>query len=304
MKILVVEDEPTELLLLRRILEGTGYEVETAANGEAAWEIMLDGEIRLLITDWKMPGLEGTELIRRIREGKLPGYVYIILLTGKETVEDVAAGLNAGADDYIVKPVHPLELKARITVGERILKLEENLVQANKRLEHHVLYDMLTDLMDRRALYKLAQGEIERARRSSASLSIVFLDIDGFRSINEEHGTLVGDEVLKTVANLIREKSRPYDGIGRWAGDRFVIVLPGVAGADAENVAERILKSAASSGLTLPDGRAVRIRLSAGAAALYRVSASPGLLDELIQRAESALAQAKSDGGNQVFLSY
>ncbi len=303
MKILVVDDERIERRMVEKTLARLGHEIVLANSGEAAWQHIQDKHIRFVITDWNMPGVDGIQLIQKIRTSQLPGYVYVILLTSNDRNEDIVAGLYSGADDYLTKPFHPQELEARIAVGERVLTLEDNLVQAKNQLERLAMVDTLTGLMNRRAIYKFTRGELERARRIADPISVIFLDIDKFKEINDQYGHLVGDEALKLIAQVIQQRSRTYDGIGRWAGDEFLVVLPGADLKNAQKAAMRIIEGIATTQLILPDNQAVTIRASAGVATIHKMTNSPSLLDDIIQTADEALYRAKSAGGNQVQVS-
>ena len=300
MKILVVDDERLERRLVEKALTRIGHDVVLAENGVLAWQIVQEQQIRFVITDWDMPEMNGAQLIETIREEEKRGYVYTIMVTSKDTEEDVVEGLFSGADDYITKPFNPRELEARIAVGERMLNLEDNLTCTNQKLERLAMVDTLTGLMNRRAIYKFGHAELERARRESGSLSIIFLDIDKFKTINDVYGHLTGDETLKAVAQSIRERSRSYDGIGRWAGDEFLIILPSISVADAEKAAKRIVEGIAATNLALLDGTLLKTRASAGVASLARVTSAAAVLDDIIQQADEALYRAKEAGGNQV----
>ncbi len=304
MKILVVDDDQIERRIIEKALTGLGHDIVLAEDGESAWKLIRDEGIRFVITDWSMPGLDGIQLAQKIRAAELPKYVYVILLTAKDKADDIVVGLNAGADDYLTKPFNPPELSARISVGKHILNLEDNLYQAFDQLERLAMVDSLTKLMNRRAIYKFARGELERARRVSGPISVIFLDIDQFKAINDQHGHLVGDEVLKAVARTIKERSRPYDGIGRWAGDEFLIVLPGVTAINAEKAAKRILDGITATSIALPDSTLLHIRISAGVATVSKVTAAAAVLDDIIQRADEALYRAKEAGGNQIHLTW
>ncbi len=303
MKILVVDDERIERRMVEKTLARLGHEIVLANSGEAAWQHLQDKHIRFVITDWNMPGVDGIQLIQKIRSSQLPGYVYVILVTSNDRNEDIVAGLYSGADDYLTKPFHPQELEARVAVGERVLTLEDNLVRAKNQLERLAMVDTLTGLMNRRAIYKFTRGELERARRIADPISAIFLDIDKFKEINDKYGHLVGDEALKLIAQVIQQRSRAYDGIGRWAGDEFLVVLPGADLKSAQKAATRIIEGIATTQLILPDNQAVTIRASAGVATIHKMTNSPSLLDNIIQTADEALYRAKSAGGNQVQVS-
>ncbi len=300
MKILVVDDQQLERRLIETTLTRLGYEVVTADGGEAAWTLIRTEQVRFVVTDWNMPGINGIQLIQKIRSSELSGYIYVILVTSNDRSEEIVAGLYSGADDYITKPFNPAELEARVAVGERVLTLEDNLVRAKNQLEKLAMVDSLTGLMNRRAIYKFARGELERARRIADPISVIFLDIDGFKGINDTHGHLVGDDGLKLVAEIISERSRTYDGVGRWAGDEFLVVMPGANAEDVHKAAQRILNGIATTPLVLPNDENVFVRASAGVATLKKMTNAPTLLDDLIHAADQALYQAKHLGGNQV----
>ena len=300
MKILVVDDEQLDRRIVEKNLTRLGHTVVLANNGEAAWEFLQDKSIRFVITDWNMPGVDGIQLIKKIRSAPLPGYVYVILITANNMDEDIVEGLSAGADDYLTKPFNPTELKARVAVGERVLALEDSLVQANNKLEKIAMVDNLTGLHTRRAIYKIARDELERARRTFDPISVIFLDLDNLKIINDEHGHLTGDEALKVVAHVIKERCRVYDGIGRWAGDEFLVILPGTPTIQGEKVAIRIIEGIAATKLALSEGGALTIHASAGVATITKMTESATLLDDIIQRADEALYRAKEAGGNQV----
>jgi diguanylate cyclase (GGDEF)-like protein len=232
-----------------------------------------------------------------VRDAKPPFYIYILLLTAKVKETDITAP-RLGADDYLNKPIVPLELKSRISIGERILRLRDNLREAKDTLDSTAMFDTLTKVLNQTAFLVLSRGELERARRGQSPLSLIALDIDNFKSINDKYGENIGNDVLTVVARSIREKSRPYDGVGRFEEDMFLIILPGVIGQDAEKVAERILKDIQNTNISLLDGREVNVSLSAGIVCSIRITASTEI-DSLIQRVIEAVADAKRNGGNQ-----
>lgn len=304
LKILIVDDERIARRIVEKTLNRLGHTVIPASGGDEAWDLIQRENMRFVITDWNMPGTDGVQLIKKIRAAMLPGYVYIILVTSNSRDEDVVEGLYAGADDYLTKPFNPAELEARVAVGERMLALEDGLMHANNQLEKLAMVDSLTGLLNRRAIYKFARGELERARRVFEPLSMIFLDLDKFKEINDTYGHLLGDEALKLVAQSIKERCRTYDGIGRWAGDEFLVVLPGVSLEAAEKTAHRILKGIQGTALTLPDGDTCLLSASAGVTTLTRTSHAKTLLDDMMHKADEALYRAKAGGGNCVEVAF
>lgn len=299
-RILVADDDPLEQQILSTVLEKNGHKMILAKDGRQAWDLLQQENLRFLITDWSMPAMDGLELTRMIRAADLPGYIYIILLTARDQSNDIVTGLDAGADDYLKKPFAPQELLARIAVGERILHLEDKLKAMLSKLEQQAMYDGLTNVMNRRAVYLFAQGEWERARRAGDPFSLVFLDIDNLKEINDQHGHLVGDVAIKAVARTLQTGSRPYDGIGRWAGDEFVIILPGVDAANALKIANRILQGVSNQSLPVAGKAEMKISLSAGIVTITKVINSDHMLDALVDSADEALYRAKRNGRNQV----
>jgi len=294
MKALILEQNAKERSLIQHVLEKSGHAAILGRDMDEAWQLIEKGEARFIIADGDAEDFKKSNLIGRGRAAKILPVYFLILTAGEED--------NAEADDNLHKPLSASELKARIMIGQRILLLGESLSHARDQLESLALYDSLTGLMNRSAFLRSAQGELERARRSSAPLTVIALDLDRFKSLNAEHGVEMGDEVLKIVGQIIREKSRPYDCIGRWTGDEFVIVLPGVIGADSEKVAERIIKGINATNITHKND-AVKVGMSAGIVSASRVSASAET-EPLIEQARQAMIRAKESGGDQVFLTY
>lgn len=294
MKVLVLENNPGDRSLIQEVLQKGGHEMLLGESSERALEIIEAGEVRFVIADADADESRWSNLIRRARASG-GAHVYFLLLTSKDTGP-------TEADDALRKPFSAAELRARILIGQRFLSLGDDLLQARHQIENLAVYDGLTGMMSRAAFYRSAQGELERARRSMAPLSLIALDIDNFKVLKNAYGTQAGEEVLRWVAQIIREKSRPYDLTGRWSGGEFMIALPGVIGPDAEKIAERILRGIQSVSLTYNE-TPLEIRLSAGVASASRISASTEI-ETLIQRALEAMQRARENGGNQVNLVY
>jgi two-component system cell cycle response regulator len=300
MRILIVDDDEEYLKLLRMILERQGHVVFEAANGLQAWNQLQTETIPLVITDWMLPELDGVELTRRIRKANFPYYIYLILLTAKKTLNDIVDGLEAGADDYLTKPFDVSEFRARIGIGERILNLEARLRESLHQLASLASHDSLTGLLNRRALYEIIEKEQNRTLNAGIPLSVVMIDLDHFKLINDQYGHLVGDEVLCQVAKMIMERKRSSDHAGRWGGEEFLLVLPGANVQEAGYVAERMRVAIGSLSIPLKDGRMVSVKASLGAA-----STVPGeefSLERLIEGADKALYMAKAAGRDLVML--
>ena len=303
LKLLLVEDEPTQRLLLERLLRRAGYEVETAPDGESALERVATGEFQMLLTDRDMPGIDGATLCRQVRELTLPTYVYILLLTAQASIDDVVTGLESGADDYIRKPANEAELLARLNAGRRIVQLEQSLREANAKIQLLSITDALVGTFNRRYLNEQLPREVERARRYDHAMSVVMTDLDQFKKINDEYGHQVGDEVLRQFAALslgsIRNAS---DWIARFGGEEFVIVLPQTTAEGAAAVAEKIRGRCASQPFATSMGE-ILVTASFGVATLSdREESAQTAAEALLRRADDALYRSKREGRNRVVI--
>lgn len=299
MRILIADDDFISRQLLKVILTTAGHEVLDVSDGQRAWELLQSEFIPFVITDWIMPELDGITLIQRIRAARFPGYTYIILVTSRDDKADVVAGLQSGADDYLTKPFEPDELQARIAIGERILTLEANLRQARDQLHFQATHDQLTGLLNRPAIVEHAAGELVRSHRTSQPLSLILLDIDHFKSFNDQHGHLVGDQILQLVCTTITQVTRPYDKVGRWGGEEVLIVLPDASLAVASVVGERVRSTIATTSLTTDDGSRLSCTVSLGICSTSVTGSEEISLDDMFQRTDEALYRAKNAGRNR-----
>ena len=300
MDILVISNDLMERSIIQQVLEHSDHKITFVENIKDAWKLITDNKFRFVIADASMQEQGVHQLIQHVRSNpSLFGHTYILLLLNKGQNGTLVASLGVGADDYLNKPVAPQELKARVSVGTRILSMGDTLMQARDQLDNLAMYDNLTGLMNRQAFYQVAQGELERARRASQGVSVIALDVDNFKAINTEHGHGVGDNVLQIVARIIREKCRPYDCLGRWAGDQFTIVLPGIVSSDAEKITKRILSGVQASEVSLTSGPALEIKLSAGIASTQTINAYAEI-DTFIQNAVLAMNNSKQSKDEEI----
>ncbi len=298
MKILVLNNDLAERAFIDQVLQQDGHELSIAGNSDEAFQQLQEGEVRFVIADRETVEKDGKRFVQRVREASPPYYIYILLLTPQVQESDLAAR-NAGADDFLRKPFEAPELKSRIQVGGRILAMSQRLAVAKDTLERVAMFDTLTGTLNQRAFIHYSHGELERARRAQEPLSLIALDVDQFDAINTRFGRNIGNDVLTVVAKGIREKSRPYDGVGRYEADTFLLILPGVIGQDAERIAKRILSSILNTEISLLDGTLVQVKLSAGIACSVRITVSTEI-KVLIEKALEAMSQAKREGGNRV----
>lgn len=298
MKILVADDDPVTRRVLQVQLQKWGHQVVACADGAEAWSVLTEeGTPRLVILDWMMPGIDGVNICRNIRKLKQQPYIYLILLTSKSRTDEIVEGLEAGADDYITKPFNPNELKVRIRAGARIIRLQEDLMTALSASEFQATHDGLTGLLNRTAIFKALQIELERSRRDSTQLAVVIGDIDFFKQINDRCGHLAGDEVLIELTKRIASSLRPYDSAGRYGGEEFIILLPGCDRQAASTIADRLRLLISESPVATMSG-SITCTMSFGVAA-----GEGGVIrdiDSLVRLADEALYRAKRNGRNRV----
>jgi diguanylate cyclase (GGDEF)-like protein len=298
MKVLVADDDAVSRRLLESTLRRWEYKVVTAKDGLEALRILEEPEApKLAILDWLMPGLDGPQICQKIRSQRSEPYTYILLLTGKNSKCDVIEGLDAGADDYVIKPFDSQELQVRLRTGKRILYLQEQLIAAREALRDQAMHDSLTGLWNRAATFELLVNELTRQQRHGGSIGVALLDLDSFKQINDSHGHLVGDQVLCAASKAMREATRPYDSVGRFGGEEFILILPGCNDMNARSHAERVRSVIELVSVDTPSGP-VGVTASLGVSV-----ARPGQIIDacaLIRAADTALYRAKGGGRNCV----
>jgi two-component system cell cycle response regulator len=300
MKILLADDEPIARTMLEHWLAGWGYQVTLARDGESALQALKDdNELRLLVVDWVMPKKDGIEVCKAIRSGPQEPYVYIVLLTAKDDKSDIIAGLDAGADDYLVKPCNPLELKVRLRAGRRVIELQEQLVKARESLRFEAMHDSLTGLLNRGAVLEQLTKELVRASRRGTPVSVLMGDLDHFKAINDTHGHAAGDAVLRETARRLKAGVRAYDSVGRLGGEEFIAVLPECDAKTGLSVAQRLCR-ALSDTPTQFAGAPISQSISIGVASTDQFGSSNAA--ELIRAADAALYRAKHAGRSRALL--
>jgi two-component system cell cycle response regulator len=298
MKVLVADDEPVNRRLLEILLSKWGYEVSVASDGEEAWRHLQSSAYpRIAILDWMMPGMDGVEVCRKVREDKSRPSVYVLLLTAKQATEDANGRYESVADDYLPKPYSAHELKARLRAARRILELEDQLKEANNAIQIETTRDTLTGLWNRSSILEILHREIHRAGRHSSSLTVLMVDIDHLKQINRQYGHLAGDAVMREAARRMRNAIRVYDSVGRYSGGQFVIVSPDCDHSAAMSQAQRIQSKICQEEFKTFKGD-FPITISMGIA----VGSNNHQAHELISAADAALAAAKKAGANQIEL--
>ena len=294
-RVLIAEDDAVVRLLLRHWLTAWGFDVTEAADGDQAWAVLeQENPPKLIVMDWVMPGLDGIELCRRVRARTASYYQYILMVTGRSDMEHMVHALESGADDCIGKPFEQAELRARIAVANRILGLQDELIAAREELRVQAMKDGLTGMWNRAAFQELFEVELERARRAGASVGLLLLDIDHFKTINDTHGHIVGDAVLRQVARTLKSAVRSYDFEGRFGGEEFLIAAPGCAAKQMREYAERVRTAVSAATIRVGDAE-IRVTASVGATLSSRENAT---FDAILNAADCAMYRAKNSGRN------
>lgn len=300
-RILIAEDDPLSLGLLEMYLEQEGYQYTSVPNGREALELFKQESFPIVITDWLMPEMDGTDLCHAIRSHTSDSYTFLILLTSQNSPDAIVEGLESGADDYIVKPINPAELRARLKGARRILDLEEALKKSLAEIRELSIRDPLTGAFNRGYMDHQLKHEVQRAYRYQHPLSIMVCDLDHFKNINDTHGHQAGDAVLKScVANITASIRQNIDWVARYGGEEFVIVLPETDAVGCGVVAERIRERVALNPVAKDDA-SIKITASFGTATLVPAeSAAYTHPPDLLQRADVCMYLAKQAGRNRV----
>ncbi len=298
MRVLVVDDDKMYRTLVSSSLSDWGYEVVAVDNGKIALEhLAAEDAPRLVVLDWMMPGLSGTDVCKRLRAQPGPLYTYVLLLTARRRMQEVVEGLDAGADDYLTKPFHPSELRARLRAAQRILDLHHKLFESHRELAHLATHDPLTQLFNRRAILGQLSHEAARAQREKKFLAVLLIDVDHFKEVNDRRGHQAGDLVLCEVASRMSAALRPYDSLGRFGGEEFLVALTADSAADASAIAERLRAAVAVTPLFVV-GHEFPLSISVGVATAS--ASGPIETESLVHSADSALYRAKHEGRNRV----
>jgi two-component system, cell cycle response regulator len=297
MRILIAEDSDVYRRLLTAFLTRWGYEVECVTNGDDALSALLaDDAPQLAILDWSMPRSSGIKVCRQLRSSGTKRYTYVLLLTGHTEPDDLVRAFEAGVDDFLTKPFDDRELQARLRAGGRIVTLQDNLASTFEALKHQACHDALTGTWNRAAIFDFLNRELARSRREECSpVSVIMADVDHFKNVNDCFGHQAGDKVLTQTAQRIRDIIRSCDGVGRYGGEEFLIVLPGCGIDDAIIRAEEI--RSAVGGTPISHGPApISITVSMGVA----TAKDSGDLVHLLTATDEALYRAKANGRNRV----
>lgn len=309
--VLAVDDDPLTLLNLTRILGSPNRKIITAEDGEEALQLAQDRLPEMVITDWRMPKLDGLELCKTLRSDPSTQHAYIIMLTGIEADDELVQAFDAGADDYVIKPFTPKVLEARVRGGERLIRYQRtinsdreviqkyatSLSMANRKLQTMAMTDALTGLPNRRSAMIRIKDAVAESSRYSEKLSCIVIDIDHFKNINDTYGHDNGDIVLKEIAQVFTQNARSYDMVSRMGGEEFLVISTRSDRVDSVMLAGRLRAAVENHKIELSDGSIAHVTISLGVATWSEQYASD---EDLMKAADNALYSAKKNGRNRV----
>jgi diguanylate cyclase (GGDEF)-like protein len=297
-RILVVDDNRDNVEIIATRLRFRGYEIDEATDGAVALERVRLNPPDLILLDVMLPDIDGYEISRRIKGDSALPFIPIILVTARDTTQDKVAGLDAGADDYLTKPINFPELEARVRSMLRIKKLQDEIELKNRELERLSISDGLTGLYNHRHIHKLLNEEFDRVDRTNERLTVAMFDLDRFKGVNDTYGHQAGDRVLEQLADILRESAREIDRLGRYGGEEFMVLLPDTSIDDAVVFVERVRREVARRPFSISDDQALRMTISAGVSTYpHPRIKNPEML---VRLADEALYAAKSAGRNRV----
>lgn len=288
-RILVVDDSQAVRMVLSKALHDVGHDMLTAEDGVVALELLEQYHPDIVITDWNMPRMDGKELCGRIREQGTEQYIYIVLMTSHTDSIDLITALRAGADEFMPKPLHIGELCTRLNAASRLLDVERKLrVQAS--------HDSLTGLLNREAFETILESEHARCLRYGRQLSLLMIDVDHFKEINDTHGHRAGDAVLCQIADLLKNNVRGSSYINRYGGDEFCVLLEETGQEGAMACAQRLQRKFAEL-VVRHESIEIHVRISIGLTECDLTAFTP---NALVERADQALYQSKRDGRDNI----
>ncbi|WP_427017593.1 GGDEF domain-containing protein [Pseudarthrobacter sp. P1] len=298
MKVLVVDDDRGSLLVAQAAVVASGHECIVAVDGDAAWRLYQEHRPQVVVSDLMMPGLDGLSLCRAIRAAESDSYTYLVLLTSHGARDDVLAGMEAGADDYVAKPLDPFTLRTRLLAAHRVTSLHAEMAGYRRALAEQARTDPLTGLHNRLKLSEDLAAFESRSERYGHDYALAICDVDNFKSYNDIYGHPAGDAALQAVAAQLAAHARASDGVYRYGGEEFLVLLPGQSRKGAVVLLERFMTAIQALGIIHSGGTTGVLTMSAGVSA-WRPDRRVGR-DQLLKEADTALYQAKTAGRNTV----
>jgi diguanylate cyclase (GGDEF)-like protein len=297
MKILIADDKKSTRFMLKKYITDWGHTAVEASDGDKAWEVLNqeDGP-RIAILDWIMPEINGVQICARLNDRKNLPFIYTILMTSKNSEQDLIFALENGAHNFQTKPISPGELHSYINVGIRLVQADDKLKEYAEKMEHLARIDHLTNVNNRRYFFEESNNAIKLCSRHNRDLSVLMLDIDHFKHVNDQYGHAAGDQVLKNVAKTCKINLRSTDIIGRIGGEEFAITLPETNLDDAQIIAEKMRKFIEEM-VSKVDENCICVTASFGATVM---NSKDNQIDDLLHRSDEALYEAKENGRNRV----
>ncbi|MBW8011194.1 MAG: diguanylate cyclase [Chloroflexi bacterium] len=298
MRILILDNDEEQRKFVRDNISSDDYELIEVENGQAALDILREKPIEILITEFEMPDFSAMDLVNNILSSNLEKFPFIILITDEETQNEAVDCLGPIPGDYIIKPLDPEGLRARVKVAERSISMQERLSRVRKESASLALYDKLTGVLNRQAIYDQALAEISRAQRGNIMVSVAMIEVANLTGVTEKHGSDIRDQALRYVASAIRANVRIYDILGRWMGAKFLLVLPNTSEENAAKVVERVNQSVSTIGIRLPDRKRLDVEVAIGVSSLPDEESMP--LYVLVDQANEALKKAVEGESDKV----
>jgi two-component system chemotaxis response regulator CheY len=296
-RILVVDDDPTALLLAEAVVRAAGHEVQTAQDGEQAFAVLSGEDVDVVVTDAQMPGISGFELAMQVRRD-VRRYLYVIMLTALHDDEERLAGMRAGVDDYLTKPLRPATLSSQLIAAERVVALHRTIEEQRRVLERQATHDPLTGVYNRLRLDDDLEDLLARLQRYGHQFCVALLDVDRFKAYNDSYGHLAGDEALRTVAAVLSSTVRTGDAVYRYGGEEFLLLLPDQDLSGATVAVQRVRQAVRAAGLRHAASEHGVVTVSGGLAQCLDGTAGSGTA--LLEAADQALFLAKAQGRDSV----
>jgi len=297
MRVLVADDCPIMRSRLKKHLTEWGFQPVLVGDGKQALDALsAKFAPRLAVLDWMMPVMDGPTVTQQLRKEEFGPYTYIVMLTSRTDADDLVSAFATGIDDFLTKPFNEEELHQRLRAGQRILNLHDKLNQTLDTLKFQSTHDALTGLWNRKAILESLERELNRAFRNQQApetTTIVMLDLDRFKSINDTYGQQAGDEALKRAGEVIRKSVRSYDYVGRYGGEEFIIILPSTSREKVEIVVERVRCNLEHSPFKF-QGNQIQLTASLGVVTARKNST----VEQLVKDADEAMNHAKTNGRN------
>jgi diguanylate cyclase (GGDEF)-like protein len=297
-KVLIIDKDPDEINLIQEGLNGQDFEVFDADDREDAIAKLKENTPEIILADFDMPEFGGVDLINNLLAADVEIYPYIIFITEKNSEKQVIEALGPIPGDFLFRPAEEAELRARMAIAERTLALQSRIRESAGQTESLAMYDQLTNLLNRQAIYERALAELNRSNREGIEAGLAMIEVANLEDIEKEYGEEVRDQAIRFVARASRANVRIYDLVGRWIGAKFLLMLPGLSSDNIQTIFERIHKAITTIRVRVPDGE--RLKLDVRVGYTNADADNPVPLYILIEHVNKALEDAAKSGRNPV----